>query len=291
VNPSFSPLVQRRRFRAELRQARQKADLTQDAVADKMDWSLSKVIRIESGTVGISTNDLQALLRIFGIKDAAKVRELVALGREARRPTWWSKYRQSMPPAYFQYIEYETAASVIRSYETMMVPGLLQTQQYATTMALRSRTVLSAKTVQTLIEIRMKRQDLLLHQEESPKIYFVVDETAIRRLSAEREIAPGQITRLLEMARRPQITIEVIPFRAGLVRGINENFSLLEFDEPNDHDILYFESARDQLSGHDDSSGIDEAMTYRELFEGLRAASLGPEGTYRFLEGVASEAI
>ena len=126
MNPSSSPLVQRRRLRAELRQARQNADLTQDAVAEKMDWSLSKVIRIETGAVGISTNDLQALLRIYGIKDAGKVRELVALGREARRQTWWTN-RQSMPAAYFQYIEYETAASVIRSYETMIVPGLLQT--------------------------------------------------------------------------------------------------------------------------------------------------------------------
>lgn len=290
MNPSSSPLVQRRRLRAELRQARQNADLTQDAVAEKMDWSLSKVIRIETGAVGISTNDLQALLRIYGIKDAGKVRELVALGREARRQTWWSKYRQSMPAAYFQYIEYETAASVIRSYETMIVPGLLQTQQYATTMASRSRTVLSARTVRTLVEIRTKRQELLLHQEESPRIFFVLDEAAIHRLAAEREIAPDQIARLLEMARRPRVTIEVIPFRAGLVRGIHENFSLLEFEAPGDHDILYFESARDQLFSYDNASEIGEASTYRELFEELRAASLGPEGTYRFLEGVASEA-
>src|SRR5262249_15377032 len=156
----------------------------------------------------------------------------------------------------FQYIEYETAASVIRTHETMTVPGLLQTQQYATTMALRSRTVLSARTVRTLVEIRMKRQDLLLHQEETPRIFFVLDEAAVRRLAAEREIAPDQIARLLEMARRPRITIEVIPLRAGLVRGISENFSLLEFEGSGDHDILYFESARDQLFNLDDASAM-----------------------------------
>jgi hypothetical protein len=255
-----------------------------------MDWSLSKVIRIETGAVGISTNDLQAMLRIYGIKDAGKVRELVALGREARRQTWWSKYRQSMPPAYFQYIEYETAASVIRTHETITVPGLLQTQKYAATMASRGKTVLSAREVRTLVEIRMKRQELLLHQEESPEIFFVLDEAAIRRLAAEREIAPDQLAQLLEMAQRSRVTIEVVPLRAGLVRGIHENFSLLEFKDPGDNDILYFESARDQLFSIDDASGIGEASTYRELFEELRAASLGPEGTYRFLEGVAREA-
>lgn len=290
MSSSSSPLVQRRRLRAELRQARQHAGLTQDAVAEEMDWSLSKVIRIETGAVGISTNDLHALLRLYDIQDTRRVRQLVALGREARRPAWWSKYRGAMPPAYFQYIEYETAASIIRSHETMLVPGLLQTEKYAIALAQRNRTELSPRTVRTLVDIRMKRQDLLLNQTDSPQIFFVVDEAAIRRLAAEREIAAEQLGQLLEFAGRPRITIEVVPFRAGLIRGVSENFSLLEFEEPSDRDILYFESARDQIFSYDDATELGEVSSYRELFEELRAASLGREGTYRFLESIAREA-
>ena len=100
-NSSTSPAVPRRRLRAELKQARQQAGLTQEAVAAEMDWSLSKIIRIETGAVGISTNDLAALLRLYQVDSAERTAELVTLARAARQQSWWSKYRGSVSPAYF----------------------------------------------------------------------------------------------------------------------------------------------------------------------------------------------
>ena len=109
-NSGTSPAVPRRRLRTELKRARQQAGLTQEAVAAEMDWSLSKIIRIETGSVGVSTNDLAALLRLYEVDSAERTEDLVALARAARRQSWWSKYRRSVSPAYFQYLEYEADA-------------------------------------------------------------------------------------------------------------------------------------------------------------------------------------
>ena len=281
---SSSPLVERRRLRAELRQARLDAGLTQEAVAEQMDWSLSKLIRIETGAVGISTNDLTALLRLYDIKDPKRIRALVAQGKEARKQTWWSRYRTVLPPTYFQYIEYETSASIIRSYETLLIPGLLQTEEYATAVAQRYRLNLNPNTVKTLVEVRMKRQELLLGRGNPPLLFFVLDEAVIHRLLGAEDVRQAQLEKLIRMADIPEVTIEIVPFSVGLHRGMGENFNVLEFGELPDNDVLYFESVRDAIFSHD---ATDEIAVYRELFEELRKMSLGPKGTRDYLSEVA----
>ena len=281
---SASPLVQRRRLRAELRLARQEAGLTQETVAEQMDWSLSKIIRIETGAVGISTNDLNALLRLYNIKDPQRVRALISQGREARKQTWWSRYRAVLPPTYFQFIEYETSASIIRDYETIVIPGLLQTEEYATAVTLGDRSKPVSKTIKTLVEVRMKRQELLLGRPGSPLVFFILDEAVIYRLMGAKDIRQAQIEKLIRMADRPEVTIEIVPFSVGLHQGVGENFQILEFGETADRDVLYFESVRDQILSYD---ATEEITTYRELFEDMRRVSLGPKGTRDYLTEVA----
>ena len=116
----------RRRLRTELRRARAEVGLTQDQVAAAMDWSLSKVIRIENGTVSISTNDLRVLLNLYQIQDRPRVDDLVELARASRQPSWWGKHRGVVSAQYLQYIEYEEAATVLRSYQSTLLPGLLR---------------------------------------------------------------------------------------------------------------------------------------------------------------------
>ena len=284
MTTSSSPLVERRRLRAELRKARQDADLTQETVAEQMDWSLSKIIRIETGSVGISTNDLNALLRLYKVKNPQRIRQLVELGRAARKQTWWSKYRGLLPSTYFQYIEYETSATIIRTYEPLLIPGLLQTEEYATKISRLYRTNPPLKTVQTVVEVRMKRQELLLNQAMPPLLFFILDEAVIHRLINDEALRRSQLERLIDMAHRPTVTIEVVPFAIGLHRGMAENFSILEFGGLTDNDVLYFESVRDQIFSHNET---EEISTYRELFEDLRAVSLGPKGTLDYLSEVA----
>src|SRR5215469_15967451 len=127
----ISPAVHRRRLRAELRATRKEAGLTQEQVAAAMDWSLSKVIRIEGGTVGISTNDLKVLLAYYRVIDADEVERLVALARGARERSWWSGYSDVANQRFLQYIDYETAAFAVRAFQPLIIPGMLQTYDYA----------------------------------------------------------------------------------------------------------------------------------------------------------------
>jgi transcriptional regulator with XRE-family HTH domain len=286
LSPSPSPLVQRRRLRAELRRARQEAGLTQEAVAREMDWSLSKIIRIETGAVGVSTNDLHALLRLYGVTATQRVKALVALAREARQQTWWSKYRDSITPVYFQLIEYETAATIIRSHETIIVPGLLQTEEYIRAIAELNRSILSPRAVKNIVETRIQRQEQVFDRADSPLVFFTLDEVVIRRLANQPALARDQLSHLLSMAEKPRVTIEVVPFTAGLNRGMLEPFVILEFEDPSDRDVLYIESVRESMFSHDEEHEITK---YREFFEELRAASLGPSGTHDFLEGILAE--
>jgi len=125
------PTVQRRRLRAELRNARDTAGLRQADVARAMDWSLSKLMRIERGEVSVSTNDLRALLNHYGVKEKGKVNGLLELARSARGSSFYDQYADLLKPGFKEYLAYEASASVIRQYEPVLIPGLLQTEEYA----------------------------------------------------------------------------------------------------------------------------------------------------------------
>jgi Domain of unknown function (DUF5753) len=255
-----------------------------------MDWSLSKIIRIETGSVGISTNDLTALLRLYHVDDTERTDELVALARQARQQSWWSKYRSSISPAYFQYLEYEADASVIRQYEALLIPGLLQTEEYATGAVRQYKgrhpgrsqqppPRVTPRMVKTRVEIRMTRQQLL-QRPTPPLLEFVLDEAVIQRALGDVKVGPGQIARLITMANRPHVTIQIVPFSAGMYVGMAENFTIFEFPNPEDHDVLYFESAQESIFSYDEDQGVS---LYRQTFEELKEIALSPEESLGYL--------
>jgi transcriptional regulator with XRE-family HTH domain len=282
-----SPLVQRRRLRAELRKARQATDppLTQEQVAHEMDWSLSKVIRIESASSGISANDLKALLQLYGVKDSGQVDSLLALARAARERSWWSAYRDVAPTSLLQLIEYESAASVVRQFETTFIPGILQTEDYA-------RAVIQdyyderpgSDRLRTLVDLRIRREDLF-DADNRPSFQFMLDEAVIRRLVGGSSVMRNQLRRLIEVANKPNVTLEVIPFSAGLHPGMNGPFEIIEFADPSDSDIVFLESPRGDIVSDDP----EETLKYREAFEGLAKAALGPRDSLGRIAKIADE--
>jgi transcriptional regulator with XRE-family HTH domain len=280
-----SPAVQRRRLRAELRRARLDAGLTQEQVAAAMDWSLSKLIRIENGSVGISTNDLRAVLLHYKITDESRTAELLALSRAARERTWWSTYRDSAPPRLLQLIEYEAAAFIARSFQPLLVPGLLQTEEYARTSIRQLAPQMEESQLEALVEVRMKRQELL-QRSDAPLLFFVMDEAVVRRAVGGQEVMRRQLQRLIEVSDAPNVTIEVVPFGAGLFPGLQGQFLIYEFSDAADDDVLYLEDGRGALLSRDRP---DEVLSFREEFEQLREASLGPEGSVDFLRVLIGE--
>lgn len=280
-----SPLVQRRRLRAELRRARQASGLTQEQVAAEMDWSLSKIIRIEAGSSGISANDLKALLHLYQVTDLEQVDLLVALARAARERSWWSGYRDVAPPTLLQLIEYESAASAVRQFETTFIPGILQTEDYA-------RAVIQdyyderpgSDKLRALVELRVRREDLF-DADNHPSFQFMLDEAVIRRLVGGSSAMRHQLRRLIEVADKPNVTVEVIPFSAGLHPGMNGPFEIIEFADPSDSDIVFLESPRGDIVSDDP----EETLRYREAFVGLVKVALGPRDSLARIAKIADE--
>jgi transcriptional regulator with XRE-family HTH domain len=281
---NLSPVVQRRRLRTELRRARLDADLTQEQVATAMDWSLSKLIRIENGTVGISTNDLKAILVHYKITDDGRTAEMLALSRGARERSWWSAYRDASPRL-IQLIEYESASFIIRNFQPMLIPGLLQTGEYAAAMIRNLDSQASDQVVKLAVEMRTKRQQLL-QQPDSPLMFFIMDEAAVRRLVGGQQAMRRQIQRLLDESDKPTVTIEIVPFSAGAHPGMQGPFMLFEFPDAADDDALYLEGPSESRWNRDDP---EEILSFRERFEVLRSLSLGPQGSRDLLSRLLGE--
>ena len=207
---SPDPAIHRRRLRTEVRNARETAGMTQRDVAKAMDWSQSKLIRIESGQVNISTNDLRALLAHYGV-DPTRINALVAVARAAREPGRWSIYRDVVTPEFIAFLGCESSASIIRSFEPFLIPGLLQTEEYARTVLSSLVEAENRHKVDSLVDLRIERQELLVRQ-PAPNLHFIMDEAVIRRVIGGRDVMRRQLRHLQELAEYPEITIRVIPF-------------------------------------------------------------------------------
>jgi transcriptional regulator with XRE-family HTH domain len=285
VADRLNPTVQRRRVRNELKSAREAAALTQGQVAEAMDWSLSKVIRIENGSVGISKNDVEALLKLYHIFDSQRVDELVALARGGREHSWWSQYKGKIGAKLLQFIEYEASASAIQWFEPQVVPGLLQTPDYARSIIGQFIDQPTADRVKAMVDVRMKTQELL-DEPDAPTVWVIIDEAVIRRVVGSALIMQRQLRHLADIATRPNVTVDVLPFTAGIHRGMTRPFVLLEFPSPTDTDVLYLENADGELITKDAVKTIEQ---YHEDFEGLRELTLGPADSIKYLNKCADE--
>ena len=234
------PTLYRRRLRSELRKAREAAGMTQRDVAEAMDWSASKLIRIESGAVNISTNDLRVLLGHYNV-DSARVHALVNIARTAREVvSRWNIYRDVATPEFIAFLGYESSAAIIRYYDPVLVPGPLQTEEYAQTV-LKLLLPENPQRVDPLVDLRMQRQEILV-REPTPKLHFIMDEAVIHRAVGGRDIMRRQLQHLQEVTEYPNVSIRVVPFEHGLYPHQWVPYILFEFPEPEDGDVLYVEN-------------------------------------------------
>src|SRR5580698_10933012 len=175
---AVDPGVQRRRLRIALRRAREGAQLTQRGASEKLDWSLSKVIRIEAGAQGLSVTDLKAMCETYAVTDEELIATLTAAARGSRGPSWWSQYRDLISPQLALYLDHEDAASSVRVFHPLLVPGLLQTEDYA--VALLSEHPDEGHRLDPITEFRMRRQERLFQRSEL-EFEFILDEEALHR--------------------------------------------------------------------------------------------------------------
>ncbi|MDG4767376.1 helix-turn-helix transcriptional regulator [Solwaraspora sp. WMMD406] len=279
------PTIGRRRLRAALRRAREAADLTQDHVARQMDWSLSKLIRIESGSVSVSTNDVKALLDLYGVRDHQQVAQMVELARAARRRAWWSGYKDRVPPAYAAYIGLEADAAVLQYFQPISFPGLLQTEEYArAVIPADGPHHVPAAEIESRVQIRLARQHAVLHGADPPQIEVILDEAALRRVTGGTRVLREQLRHVATMCARTGITVRVLPFTAGSNTVLGP-FVILRFADHEDGDVVYVESALVEEI-------IDrpaDVRSYQHVFDRLRAESLSPADSVALLRRIAEE--
>jgi transcriptional regulator with XRE-family HTH domain len=262
------PAFNRRRVRDALRRARESARLTQREAADALDWSMSKLVRIEAGTVGVSTTDLRALLQLYRVADEAGVSALVEMARATRRRPWFSKYQRILNPAFAQYLGYESSSSTIRGFQSLAIPGLLQTDDYTRAILAANR----ASDIDERVELRIARQELL-ERDSSPEIYYVLDEAALHRRVGGAAVMRGQLRHLKKLMERTKISVQVVPFAAGAHSSMSGSFTILEFADW-DEDVLYEETPRGSVTSREDQ---DRVADYRVRFDLLRAAALADQ--------------
>ena len=275
MTPVQDALVHRRRLRAELRRTRGEARFTQKEVADAMEWSLSKVIRIESGLVSVSTSDLKVLLQHYAVTDPAEVNRILDMARASREQrAWWTPYKEATSSQYLNFVAYENSASVIQVFEPLLIPGLLQDEEYARAVCRAYGGSATDERVEEWVELRMRRQEEVLERAEPPELVFVLDEAALHRWVGGRDVMRLQLRRLKAEAMRDNVTIEVIPFKAGAHGGMKGPFTIMELSEAQDEDVLYLENARGDMISRDEQ---DEIISYRKSLVELRELAKGED--------------
>jgi transcriptional regulator with XRE-family HTH domain len=233
------PKVQRLLVGAKLRRLRTDIGLSREEAAEAIRASAWKIHRLENGQVGFKQRDLIDLLALYQVTDPDEIDELLTLAREANVPGWWQHYGDVLPQWFRTYVDLESAATLIRTYEGMFVPGLLQTDDYMRAV-IRDASLESSEEVGRRVRLRMARQTLLT-REHPPRLWAVVDEAALRRPVGGREVMRGQLERLIDATKLANVTLQVLPFGAGAHPAMVGAFSILRFADRELPDVVYLE--------------------------------------------------
>lgn len=269
-----SPTVQRRRLGVELRRLREQAGKTIEEVAQALECSDSKVSRIETGQVGATPRDVRDMLDLYGIRDEERD-ALVQLARQARRRGWWQAYNDT---PVVPLVGLEAAADRIYTYEQMVVPGLLQTSEYAGAVLRVGRPDLSPQRIARWLELRMARQAIFT-RENAPAFLALFEEDVLRRPVGGNQVMEAQIGHLIEMASLPTVVMQILPSRVGAHAAMSGAFTIYSFSNAADPDVVYLEHAASDLY----LESAQEVRRYTLVFERLRMLALSPSDSTALL--------
>jgi transcriptional regulator with XRE-family HTH domain len=281
-NPDQNPTLRARRLAAELQRRREATGMSREEVARQLEWSTSTLFRIETGRNRPQPGNVRMLLELYGVTGPERD-GLIQLTREARQPGWWHSFRDVLPNPYEVYIGLEAGAASIRNFEPIVVPGLLQTADYARETFRNGPIELDPEEVERLLEVRLARQQILT-RDDRPRLWAVIDEAVIHRAVGSSEVMRGQLRHLADATRQGKTTIQVVPYRAGAHAGTTGPFVILDYAEVTDAAVVYVET----LAGDiylEERSDVDR---YTLAFDRLVAAALHPDDSVQLIERLAS---
>ncbi|MGP4111877.1 helix-turn-helix domain-containing protein [Streptomyces sp. 4N509B] len=280
-HPRGGPTVLRIVLGTHLRRLRERSGISREAAGDAIRGSHAKISRLELGRVGAKERDIADLLTLYGVTDEEQRAQFLALARQATTPGWWQKYSDVLPSWFETLIGLEEAAAIIRTYEVQFIPGLLQTPDYARACIRLGNPRSSDRQVNRRVELRMERQKLLMRP-DAPRLWAVVDEAALRRPLGGEAAMREQIRHLRELAERPNITLQIAPFRLGGLAAAGGPITILRFSEPDLPDIVYLEQLNSALY----LDKREDVEDYMAVMDSL-CATAEPHGkTPEFLDGL-----
>jgi transcriptional regulator with XRE-family HTH domain len=283
VPRATGPTIARWQLAGELKDLREAAGISHLEIAEVLGCSDSKIYKIESGDVGLGRADLLVMLDRYGVTDERVRETLLALQKQGKERGWWAKFGQ-LPNAYGMYIGLESAATAVKNFELAVIPGLLQTADYARAIISAQRVSAHPEEIERRVKVRIARQDCLA---EDPPLEFwtILDEGALRRQMGGREVMRAQLEFLIQRAKLPNVTIQVLPFTEGSHPGTLGSIAILEFPEHVHSPVAYIETYAGDvyLEKEDDLRRV--TLTYTHM----HSAALSPTKSVQLIAAIARE--
>ncbi|WP_328762826.1 helix-turn-helix domain-containing protein [Streptomyces sp. NBC_00272] len=274
------PTVRRRRLAALLVKFREEAGRTSEEAAERIGCHRTKINRIENARLGISLGELRDLLTFYGITNDTQIDEMVTLARRGRAPGWVQRASLARP-SYSDFIGYEETSDYIRSFQSNLIAGLLQTGDYARAVINAAQAGLSSDEVDSLVTARLERQSVL-QQSKPPRLSVIQGEAALRIAVGGRSTMAQQLDHLAKMAQHPLIELQVIPDRAGAHAGLFGSFVLFGFPHRDFSDVVCVEHRTGTLF----METPEETAEYTLIFDSLRSIALSPEDSLELIASV-----
>jgi transcriptional regulator with XRE-family HTH domain len=279
---TYRPTVRGRRLARELRRLRETQGLTLQEVADRLDWSRATVSRLETGQTRPKPGDIADLLDLYGYPSPGRD-ALINLAKEAGQRGWWTAYADVFTGSY---VALEDEASQIRAWDTQLVHGLLQTEDYSRAVITAGRMLPGPTEIERRIDARKARQ-ALLERDEAPRVHLIVDESVLHRPIGGWPVMRAQLAALAEFAARPRIDIQVLPYGTGAHAGLDGRFTILSFPNPADPDIAYVEGTMGDVY----LESAEEIATHGDRFDRVAAAALPPEDSAHLIAEAARSSL
>jgi transcriptional regulator with XRE-family HTH domain len=286
MTASIGPTVRRRRLGTELRRLREAHSIKLEEVAERLGLAASTLSRIETGKAPTRTAYLSAMLDLYGVNDPGGRQILVDMARDGHRKGWWAAWEDVLPTGFDVYVGLEAEASSLRAYESVVVHGLLQTESYARTVMTAVRRRQTPEQIERLVALRMQRQEVILRADPID-LWLILDEAVLRRPMGSPEIMRSQLNHLADASLWPNVTLQVLPFSSGAHPAMNGPFTIIEFPERFDPDVVY----TDSVAGQAYLERERDVRARTEAFDLLRAAALSPADSTELISQLAREIV
>ncbi|WJV48883.1 helix-turn-helix domain-containing protein [Streptomyces flavofungini] len=263
------PTVRRRRLGSELKRLREAAKISMDQAAERIGGDKSKISRQENGRQGVTKLEIEALLDLYRVSDSKLKTALVTLAREGRRKNWWAPFSDILDERFQEHLSIEADAGRMLLFQPLLVPGLLQTREYAEVSIRGDEDSHSDEQVESHVSVRMGRQEIL-QRDSPPQLVCILDEAVIRRVVGSPKVMADQLRKLIEVNNPPRLSIQIIPFSQGCHAGLDGAFSVYSYPDPMDLDVVSL-GYLDGLIYLEEDGPVER---YKLAFDQLRSSAL-----------------